>query len=175
MRNLVTQPESPWWDNQLTPDTVETRDDILLRSFEDTVSQMQNNFRADISKWPTWGEVHVANFRNATLGESGIGPIEELFNRGPFATGGGSSIVNATSWTVGESLEVDWLPSMRMIVDLGNLQNSLTVHTTGQSGHAYHPQYIDMAPLWANIKYYSMHWDADVITAEAASHLRLVP
>jgi penicillin G amidase len=41
-------------------------------------------------------------------------------------------IVNATGWTVGESFEVDWLPSMRMIVDMGNLRNSLTVHTTGR-------------------------------------------
>ncbi|MEJ2758033.1 MAG: penicillin acylase family protein [Anaerolineales bacterium] len=175
MRNLVDQPESAWWDNQLTPDTVETRDDVLLRTFADTATQMRREYDEDLTQWPTWGEVHSANFRNATLGESGIGPIEELFNRGPFATGGGSSIVNATSWNVGESMEVSWLPSMRMIVDLGDLQNSLTMHTTGQSGHAFHPQYINLAPLWANVDYYPMHWDAGVITAEAASHLRLVP
>ena len=175
MRNLVTQPQSAWWDDVSTENVVETRDDILARAFSEAAAQMRENYGEDLTQWPTWGEVHSANFRNATLGESGIVQIEEIFNRGPFATGGGSSIVNATSWTVGESLEVDWLPSMRMIVDLSNLQNSLTVHTTGQSGHAFHPQYIDMAPMWANIEYYPMHWDVEVITTEAVSHLRLTP
>ena len=34
---------------------------------------------------------------------------------------------------------------MRMIVDLSNLDNSLQVFTTGESGHAYAPHYVDMA------------------------------
>ncbi len=51
--------------------------------------------------------------------------------------GGGEAIVNATGWSVKDGYETNWLPSMRMIVDLGNLNNSVTVHTTGQSGHAY--------------------------------------
>jgi len=32
------------------------------------------------------------------LGESGVASIEALFNRGPYRTAGGESIVNATSW-----------------------------------------------------------------------------
>ena len=32
------------------------------------------------------------------MGESGIGLIEDLFNRGPFPTSGGKAIVNATGW-----------------------------------------------------------------------------
>jgi penicillin amidase len=109
------------------------------------------------------------------LGESGIGPIEGLFNRGPFVTSGGEGIVNATGWDVGESFEVNWLPSMRMIVDLGDLRNSVTVHTTGESGHAYHPHYDDMAPLWASVDYYPMLWDEQAITSSAEGHLRLIP
>ena len=121
-----------------------------------------------------WGELHGATFRNGTLGESGIGPIEALFNRGPFPTGGGESIVNATGWDVGDSFEVVSLPSMRMIVDLSDLNNSLTTHTTGQSGHAFHPHYADMAPLWAAVDYYPMFWDQQAIVESAEGHLRLV-
>jgi len=124
---------------------------------------------------PTWGELHTATFRNATLGNSGIAPIESIFNRGPFPTAGGDSIVNATGWDVFDSFAVGWLPSMRMIVDLGNLDNSLTVHTTGQSGHAYHPHYIDMADLWRNIQYYPMLWSEASVVANAADHLQLIP
>jgi len=119
--------------------------------------------------------MHASTFRNGTLGESGVPPIESLFNRGPFATGGGESIVNATGWSVRDGYETSWLPSMRMIVDLSDLNNSVTVHTTGQSGHAYHPHYIDMAPLWANIEYYSMLWEETAVTSEAEGHLMLTP
>jgi penicillin amidase len=64
---------------------------------------------------------------------------------------------------------------MRMIVDLGNLNNSVSVHTTGQSGHAYHQHYVDMAPLWANIQYYSMLWDEQTVVSNSEGHLVLKP
>lgn len=62
---------------------------------------------------------------------------------------------------------------MRMIVDLGDLNNSVTVHTTGQSGHAYHEPYIDMAEMWANIEYYPMIWDQNEVISQTEGHLRL--
>ncbi|MCS7010990.1 MAG: penicillin acylase family protein [Anaerolineales bacterium] len=175
IRRLVEQPNSPWWDNRLTPDTVETRDDIFLRAFAITVEKGEEKYGKRFEKWPTWGEVHSATFRHRTFGQLGIRPIEALFNRGPFPTGGGESIVNATGWKVGVSFEVDWLPSMRMIVDLSDFDRSLTVHTTGQSGHAFHPHYVDLAPLWASGQYYSMAWSPEVVAAQATSVLRLVP
>ena len=42
-----------------------------------------------------WGRLHTLMLTNQSFGESGIGPIEWLFNRGPYELGGGSSIVNA--------------------------------------------------------------------------------
>jgi penicillin amidase len=175
MRELVSQPNSQWWDDKETEDATETRDDLFARAFAKTVEQMQKEHGKDPAKWPAWGELHTATFRNQPLGESGIGPIEALFNRGPYVTSGGEDIVNATGWNVGESFELDWLPSMRMIVDLGDLSNSVTVHTTGESGHAYHPHYDDMAPLWAAVEYYPMLWDEKAVTSNAEGHLHLIP
>ena len=79
----------------------------------------------------------TASFRNATFGESGIPPIEWLFNRGGFEVAGGGDLVNATTWNASEGYEVVALPSMRMIVDLDDFARSRALHTTGQSGHAY--------------------------------------
>jgi len=176
LRNLVKQPNSAWWDDKTTKDKVETRDDIFAKAFAEAVvcKVCTDKFGADISKWK-WGDLHSSTFRNGTLGKSGIAPIENLFNRGPFRTGGGESIVNATGWDIYDSFEVNWLPSMRMIVDLSNLNQSMTVHTTGQSGHAYHPHYIDMADLWRNIQYYPMWWDQASIQKDAEGLLNLVP
>ena len=175
MRNLVQQPDNFWWDDKDSESVVETRNDMFALAFEETVAQMQKEHGKDLAKWPTWGELHTATFVNQTLGKSGIGPIEALFNRGPFATGGGKSIVNATGWIVGESFEVTSVPSEREIVDLSNLDNSLAIHTTGQSGHAYHPHYDDMAPMWATVQYYPMWWEQASIKADTEGHLRLVP
>ena len=64
---------------------------------------------------------------------------------------------------------------MRMIIDLGNLDNSLSIHTTGQSGHAYHPNYIDMADLWRKIYYHPMPWNSRSIQNQAEALLILRP
>ncbi len=146
----------------------------MKKSFADGVAELKDTYGKDMSKW-TWGDMHAATFRNSTLGESGIFLIEDLFNRGPFPVGGGEAIVNATGWSVKDGYETNWLPSMRQIIDLKNLDNSVTVHTTGESGHAYHPHYDDMAPLWAGIQYYPMWWNQESIIEDAEGHLKLVP
>jgi penicillin amidase len=173
MRKLVEQPDSPWWNNQATPE-VEKRDQIFTESFIAAVDEMEATQGKDPARW-NWGDLHTATFRNQSLGESGVAPIEALFNRGPFPTAGGDATVNATGWNTLEGYFLDWLPSMRMIVDLGNLGNSLTIHTTGQSGHAYHPHYIDMADLWRTIQYHPMLWERSQVEAGAAEHLQLAP
>jgi penicillin amidase len=174
VRNLVNLPNDPFWDDKMTTDKVETCDDILARAFTEAVAEIEKLQGSDSAKW-NWGDLHTATFANQTLGESGIAPIEALFNRGPFPTGGSDAIVNATGWNPTLGYAVDWLPSMRMIVDLGNLDNSVTVHTTGESGHAYNPHYIDMADLWRNIQYYPMLWDETAITSGAVEHLQFQP
>lgn len=175
MRRLVEQPESAWWDDQGSEGSLETRNDIFARAFAQAVAQMQDSYGKDPAQWPTWGEVHGADFRNQTLGESGIAPIETLFNRGPFATGGGEELVNAAGYSASAPFVVDWLPSEREIVDLGNLDNSLAIHTTGQSGHAFHPHYDDMSPMWAAVQYAPMWWEQQSVIEDAEGHLRLLP
>jgi len=172
MRQITS--ESAWWDDKSTTDLIETREEILKKSFIEGVAELEDLLGKDPAQWK-WGDLHTSTFRNGTLGQSGVSPIENLFNRGPFATSGGASIVNATAWKATEGYEVINVPSMRMIVDLSDLNNSFTVHTTGQSGHAYHAHYIDMAQLWADIDHYSMSWDQTKIMSEAEGHLVLKP
>lgn len=173
-RKIVNDPNSFWWDDKTTADKVETRDDIFARAFGKAIAELEDKLGRDQSQWK-WGGLHTATFKNGTLGQSGVFLIEDLFNRGPFPASGGSDIVNATAWRASQGYEVTNVPSMRMIVDLSDLNNSLTVHTTGQSGHAYHPHYIDMAELWANVEYYPMWWNLDSIIADAEGHLVLTP
>lgn len=171
IRSLVEDPFAPWWDDQSTPE-IETRDDIFRLSFEGAVREIQKLQGIDSTNW-AWGDLHTITFENQVMGSFPF--IRNAFNRGPFPTAGGSAIVNATGWSTSSGYHVTSLPSMRMIVDLSNMDNSLSIHTTGQSGHPYHPHYIDMVDPWRLIQYHPMHWDRAEVEADAEGHLRLVP
>jgi len=178
MRSLVQTPDSAWWDDITTP-TVETRDDILSLAFGDAVAELEQVLGKDASRW-TWGDLHTLTFHNQSLGTSGVGPIEAIFNRGPYRTSGGSSIVNATSSNAAETdpvkaYQVLWLPSERMIVDMSNLPMSLSINTTGESGHAFHTNYDDQIDLYRTIQYHPMLWDQQQVEGAAKAHLVLTP
>jgi len=67
------------------------------------------------------------------------------------------------------------VPSMRMIVDLSNFDNSQTMHTTGQSGHPFNAHYNDMIDPWRMIEYHTMLWDRSAIEGSARQTLVLTP
>lgn len=184
VRNLLSQPANHWWDNVSTQDKVETRDDILRSSFQQAYKDAETSMGTDPGGWK-WGQLHLATFRNLTLGKSGVALIESIFNRGPVQTSGGESTVNATGYGIetnddgsidmARSLQVNWLPSMRMIVDLSNFDNSLAVHTTGESGHPFNAHYEDMIELWRLIQYHPMLWDRNTIEGRSKATLTLRP
>ncbi len=173
VRRLVDEPEARWWDNPATQRT-ETRDETLAAAAAAGVAELEERLGADPDDW-AWGDLHTATFRNATLGESGVGAIEARFNRGPYPVGGSTSIVNAVGWHAPAGYAVTWLPSLRMIVDLDDLDRSRGIHTTGQSGHAYHRNYTSMIEPWAAGEQRRMRWDLDALAAGAAATLRLEP
>jgi penicillin amidase len=178
MRHLVQTPDSAWWDDKNTS-AIETRDDILKLAFANAVTELEGLLGKDNSHW-TWGNLHTVTFHNQSLGTSGIGPVEAIFNRGPYHTSGGSSIVNATGWDAAETdpnkvYQVGALPSERMIVDMSNLPASLSVITTGESGHAFHQNYADQSDLWRTIQYHPMLWLQQQVESNAKERLQLTP
>jgi penicillin amidase len=171
VRMLIAQPNNAWWDDSGTSE-VESMDEILMRAFEAAVKDLDRELGKNPADW-RWGELHTLPFHHGVM--SSLPIVNNIFAQGPFYTSGGISIVNATGWIASNSYEVISLPSMRMIVDMSDLSNSVTMHTTGQSGHVEHPHYIDMADNWRNIEYHPMLWLRSDIEANAESHLILTP
>jgi penicillin G amidase len=166
---LLSAPTSPWWDEKSTP-AAETRDDILAAAMSDAQAELSGSQGNKPAGW-RWGKMHTLDLVNATFGKSGIGPIEWLFNRGPVAISGGSAIVNATSWPADEGYSTNEVPSMRMVVDLSNLDQSRWVQLTGNSGHAFHPNYSDQVELWRTGQNLPMRWERSSIEAAATRTL----
>ena len=173
---LLEDPDNAWWDHAGTPGVIEQRDDILLQCFEEGYANTVAALGDDREKWE-WGDLHKAAFVSNPLGASGVWLIERMVNRAPFAVSGTMATVNNTAWGVGsdEEFEVLWLPSMRMIVDLADLTRSVSIHTTGQSGHPYSPHYHDMVKAWRDIEYHPMLWTREQVEEAAVSRLVLSP
>ncbi len=172
---LLAAPENVWWADATTIDTVETRDDILLRALAEAFEATSGRLGSDQAEWQ-WGKLHTATFVSNPLGASGIDLIERLVNRGPVAASGGSDSVNATSWSPASgNFAVRSLPSMRMIVDVADFDQSVTMHTTGQSGHPSSPHYGDMIESWRTIQYHPMLWSRANVEAAAVDRLILNP
>ncbi|MCG8153096.1 penicillin acylase family protein, partial [Pimelobacter simplex] len=148
LARLLPRARASWWDDVSTDDKVERRNDILRASMIAARDELTALESPDPDEW-SWGGLHQLDLRSATLGESGIGIVERLFNRGGWKVGGGSSLVNATSWDAREGYGVTTAPSMRMVVPLDDLDAARWVNLTGVSGHAFHPNYTDQTDLWA--------------------------
>ena len=145
---LLKQPRNLWWDDVTTPAVTESRDDILRLAMTNARKEITSLMARDSDEW-AWGRLHTVTLRNQTLGMSGIKPIEALFNRGPYEVGGGPEVVNAMAYDTTKGYTVTSAPTMRMVVDLGNLDQSRWVNQSGVSGHAFHRNYADQTELWA--------------------------
>ena len=171
---LLRDPENAWWDNNRTPDIREGRDDILVRAFGKGYREGLKELGKAVSSWK-WGKIHKVEFRNQTLGRSGIGIVERIFNRGPFSVGGGSTQVSVMSWSFKKPFEVNHIQSMRQIIDLNDLSASLMIHTTGQSGHPGHRHYADFIKPWRKYQYHPNRWKRVDVEADSRNRLVLEP
>lgn len=170
---LLNQPQSPWWDRVDTT-AIETRDDLLARALSEAFKEVAVAQGDDPAGW-RWGRMHTLRLRDATFGESGIAPVEAMFNRGPFEVAGGGDIVNATGWDAAAGYGAITSPSMRMVVDMSDLDQSKWIQMTGNSGHAYHRHYLDQVEPWGTGEMIPWRWDRSTIQAEASHILTLRP
>jgi penicillin amidase len=169
--NLVTQPDSSWWKRK---DGSGDRDAALARALASAWRSAQELMGSDPIYW-SWGRLHTLTATNQSFGQSGIAPIEWLFNRGPYPVSGGSSVVDATGWTSWSSYRVDWVPSMRIVTDLSDFDASTWINLTGASGHAFDANYVDQLLLWQHHLTRPWAFTATAVAKSGTNVLRLSP
>ena len=173
IENIWDTPGDFWWDDK-TISGIQTRDETLEAALGAAAEELTVIQGDDPSEW-SWGSLHTLELENQTLGTSGIGPIEWLFNRGPIETAGGESTVNATGWTPKNGYTVDWVPSMRQVIDLSDFDASTWVNLTGASGHAFNPHYDDQIEAWRTGAQFPWAFSRDQIEVGAVDTLVLQP
>jgi penicillin amidase len=169
---LAEDNDSSWWvDEKLG---VENRDEMFAYAADQAYHEAVRLMGPDTSAW-RWGDIHTLEVTNQSFGESGIAPIEWLFNRGPYKLGGGSSVVDAVGWDASQGYEVNWVPSMRQVVDLKDFDDSTWVNLTGDSGHAFNPHYVDQTPLWQHNKTRTWAFSREAVAKATHDTLTLTP
>ncbi|WP_324650599.1 penicillin acylase family protein [Georgenia sp. H159] len=154
VNRLLDDPTSTWWDDRRTINLVESRDEILLQALVAARNELTQTLGKNPEDWQ-WSRLHVAAPQHPVLGANVPAPLSWFANPSPVGVGGGSSIVNATGWDASAELEgrrdyrVTSVPSMRMAVDLGAVDDSLWVNFTGVSGHPAAAHYDDQLAAWA--------------------------
>ncbi len=148
---IIKKDDSLWWDNMHTKDITETRQMIFARSFDQAVKGLSRQFGRDISDWK-WGKVHTLEHQHP-LGRQK--PLNVLFNVGPFAAMGGNETIVNMGFKLNSKgrFPVHYGPTMRIVIDFGNIENSFSVNPTGQSGFFLSDHYDDQARLFNSGKF----------------------
>ena len=149
VQQLLADPESEWWDNALTPNVTEGRDEILRQALVQARLELTRELGKDPTSWD-WGKLHRLTLEHPVLGGEDVpGAVRWLFDEGPVDLPGGPAIVNANAYDNAEGFEVTAAPSMRMVVDLSDLDASTWIDQTGVSGHVMDDHYSDQTADWA--------------------------
>lgn len=187
---LLGQPTSRWWDDVTTRVRAETRDQVIGAALDAAGRELRAAY-GEPEAW-TWGALHTARFAEATLGSSGIGPLEWYFNKGPFPAAGAAGAVNNTYYRPSRAypdpddptyepvgiagvFDVTNLPSYRLTIDMSDLDSARIIQTTGQSGNPFDPHYGDLIDEWLAGETVALPFTPAAVSRATVTELELVP
>lgn len=163
--------ESIWYDDVNTTSVKETRSDILLKSFKEAVSLLETQFGNNTNDW-TWSKVHQVEHPHP-MGE--VASLRPYFNVGPFEIAGTREVINNVGFQYEDTdtYNVYMGPSTRRIVDFSDIENSMSILPTGQSGNVFSPHYQDQAKMYAQGRFRKMMMNTEEIKQNSKNTLTL--
>ncbi|TFV97442.1 penicillin acylase family protein [Algoriphagus kandeliae] len=168
VRNL----ENPWWDNVHTPEK-ETASEIFAESLKITLEELEAQLGKNVNSW-YWEKVVVAEHPHP-LGSKK--PLDKLFNVITSPIPANDESINKLAFKLnGEGIyRVTSGPAMRILLDFMDVDRSLSVLPTGQSGNRFSKHYKDQASLYAKGKYRYQLMDKEDILEESKDPLIFKP
>ena len=173
-RTLLKDPNHIMWDDVNTSGK-ENLTDILERTLNISDKAIVEIFESSNSKDWEWGKIHTITYPTNLLGEAGIPILTGLVNIGPVETSGSNFSINSTDWGFGDDFTIGSYPSMRMVVDLSNLDNSRTVLPSGQSGHVMSKYYDDQVDNWIENDMYQNYFSRELVELNQKDLMYLRP
>lgn len=147
----LQNPNSPWCDDPKTA-AVESCADALNTAMDKALDQLSAQFGNNPKNW-AWGNAHIAVSEHRPL--SKVPFLGNLFNLSkPFP--GDSFSINVGRLELlraDNPFETKQAPSLRTLYDLSDLEKSLFIYQSGQSGWVQSKLYRNMSALWAQNEY----------------------
>lgn len=152
---------SVWWDDVTTKNKKETRAEILIKSFHESIAIIENQLGKDLNSW-TWERVHTLEHQHP-LGK--VAALRGVFNIGPFNVPGSTEVINNLFFDFTDSGEyaVKGGPSTRRVIDFSDIENSMSVLPTGQSGNPFSKHYNDQTEMYNAGKFRKMKMNKEEI------------
>jgi penicillin amidase len=152
---------SVWWDDVATKSKKETRAEILNKSFREAITSLENQLGKDVNSW-TWDRVHTLEHQHP-LGQ--VGALRSVFNVGPFNVPGSTEVINNLFFDFTDSGEyaVKGGPSTRRVIDFSDIENSISILPTGQSGNPFSKHYNDQTEMYNTGKFRKMKLNKEEI------------
>lgn len=170
---MAMREESVWWDDTRTADTVEDKAAIIGRSFQEAMESVYRDFGKDPGDW-SWSRVHELEHKHP-IGTMAL--FRPLFNVGPFPVPGSQEVINnmAFNFDTNGHYPVTSGPSTRRIIDFSDIENSMSILPTGQSGNPFSPHYDDQAEMYARGEFRKMMLNRSEIREAVRHTLIFVP
>jgi penicillin amidase len=165
MLHALEQPSEAWFGANAR----EQRDQILRASFLQAVTALQKRF-PDIQQM-RWGAMHTTAFRHPLASVNLL--YEKKLNVGPFERTGDGNTPNNTRYD--DNFQQIHGATYRHVFDLADWDKGLATSAPGQSGQFGSPHYADLAPLWAEGRYFPLAYSRKKVEEVTAHKLILQP
>ena len=151
------------WCDDVRTQAKEACADLAGRAFDLAAADLRLRF-GDASTW-RWGAAHFATGDHRPFGFFPV--VKQLFNVSP-PTPGDSFTVNVGAITIRDEerpFANRHAASLRTLYDFADLEKSLYMQSTGQSGNVLSPWYSNLAERWARVEYITIPTRRDAIAA----------
>lgn len=161
-----------WCDSQATPE-IESCGKVVADALKTALADLQRRYGSDRSRW-MWARAHFANGEHRPFGHL---PVLGSFFNVTVPSPGGDYTLNRGKVDFGTEppFANRYASSYRAIYDFGDLDRSLYIQSTGQSGNPFSPFYRAFAKRWAKGDYIRISTKHDEIVATALGVWRLEP
>ncbi|UXN02781.1 penicillin acylase family protein [Bartonella sp. HY406] len=131
-------------------------DETLKTAFEEAT----NRLGADYKAWQ-WGELHQLRLQHPLQHF-----VDDDWSIADIELGGSATSPNMAAYNV-QNYQVTTGPSVRMIIDVGQWDNSLFINTPGQSGNPDNEHYQDLKDDWQSGQYRQLLYSSEAIKKAA--------
>jgi penicillin amidase len=154
------------------PNGVPDCDHLLLSTLAESYIEMEKLQGSNSKAWQ-WGKLHHS-LPEHPLFQAIDGPQRERLQPGPYAAPGGPYTPNASGYRAND-FQLTVGPSFRMVLDVGDWDNSRAVNYPGQSGNPDDAHYRDLTEMWLTGKYFPLLYSRDAVEKATVSRILLQP